>query len=63
MAGDIDDTTAAQVGHALVRWVTDEDPGGVARFAPGIDPTTVDDAKAARIGHVLADLLANLDNA
>ena len=63
MAGEIDDTTAAQVGHALLRWVTDEDPGGVARFAPGVDPTTVDDAKAARIGHVLADLLANLDNA
>lgn len=63
MAGDIDDTTAAQVGHALVRWITDEDPGGVARFAPGIDPSSIDDAKAARIGNVVVDLLAHIDTA
>ena len=61
MADELDDTTAAEIGHALVRWIVDEDPAGVARFAPGIDPGTVDDARAARVGSVLVDLLQHLD--
>ncbi|HEV3124345.1 MAG TPA: hypothetical protein VG266_07200 [Candidatus Dormibacteraeota bacterium] len=56
----LDDTTAAQVGHAFVRWVVNDDPAGVAGFVPDLDVTEVDDAKAARLGHALVDLLEHL---
>jgi hypothetical protein len=57
MAAELDDFTAAEIGHALVRYLVDEDPGGVARFIPELDPTEVDDAKAARIARTIVDLL------
>jgi hypothetical protein len=57
MAEELDDTTAAMIGHALVRYLVDEDPAGVARFIPDLDPAAVDDAKAARIAHTIVDLL------
>jgi hypothetical protein len=57
MPVELDDTTAAEIGHALVRYLVDEDPAGVARYIPDLDPTVVDDAKAARIAHTLVDLL------
>jgi hypothetical protein len=58
---DIDDTTAAQVGHAVIRFLIDEDPAGIARFTPNLAAADVDDAKAARIAHSLLDLLGQLD--
>ena len=58
---DVDDTTAAEVGHALVRFFIDEDPAGVMRFAPNLDATTIDDAKAARIGRSIVAMLQQLD--
>ena len=61
MADEIDDTTAAEVGHALVRWVINEDPAGVARFAPGLDAGGIDDARATRVGRTLVDLLQQID--
>jgi hypothetical protein len=61
MAEELDDTTAAEIGHALVRWLVDEDPAGVGRFAPDLDPGMIDDARAARIATVLVDLLQHLD--
>jgi hypothetical protein len=61
MPQDLDDTTAAEIGHALVRWVIDEDPGEVGRFAPDLDAAAVDDARAARIGHSLVDLLQRVN--
>jgi hypothetical protein len=61
MPDEIDDTTAAELGHALIRWLVDEDPAGVAHFAPDLDPSIVDDARAARIGNVLVDLLQHLN--
>jgi hypothetical protein len=60
MPDEIDDTTAAELGHALIRWLVDEDPAGVAQFAPDLDASVVDDARAARIGNVLVDLLQHL---
>lgn len=57
----LDDTTAAEIGHALLRWLVDEDPGGIARFVPELDPVDVDDAKAARVGRTVVDLLARLE--
>ena len=54
---ELDDTDAALVGHALVRWLVDEDPAGVARFVSDLDASTIDDAKAARIGHSVVELL------
>jgi hypothetical protein len=57
----IDDTTAALLGHALVRWITDEDPAGVARFVPDLEPQEIDDAKAARIGRTVMELLQRVD--
>ena len=36
-----------------------EDPAGVARYVPDLDPTVVDDAKAARIAHTMVELLRN----
>jgi len=59
MADEFDDTTAAEVGHALIRWLTDEDPAGAARFVPDLGP--VDDARAARVGRSLVELLQHLD--
>jgi hypothetical protein len=61
MPDEIDDTTAAELGHALIRWLVDEDPAGVGQFAPDLDPSIVDDARAARIGNVLVDLLQHLN--
>jgi hypothetical protein len=61
MPDAIDDTTAALVGHALVRWLIDEDPGSVATFVPDLDAGEVDDAKAARIGRTLVELLQRID--
>jgi hypothetical protein len=60
MLEEVDDSTAAQVGHALLRWVLNDDPASLTRFVPDLDPTTVDDARAARIGHALVDLLQQL---
>jgi hypothetical protein len=57
MADELDDFTAAEIGHALLRYLVDEDPANVGRFIPDLDPATVDDAKAARIAHTLVDLL------
>jgi hypothetical protein len=61
MPEELDDTTAAEVGHAMVRWLVDEDPAGVARFVPDLDPTIVDDARATRIARSLLELLQRLD--
>ena len=61
MPDELDDVTAAEVGHALLRWLVDEDPGGVGRFMPQVDPSDVDDAKAARIGRSVVELLERLD--
>lgn len=59
MPEEIDDTTAAEVGHALIRWLTNEDPAGVGRLLPDLGP--VDDARAARVGHAVVELLQHLD--
>ena len=61
MPDELDDVTAAQVGHALLRWLVNEDPAGVGRFLPDVDPSDVDDAKAARIGHTVVELLERLE--
>jgi hypothetical protein len=61
MPEEFDDTTAAELGHALVRWLIDEDPAGLARFVPGLDASAVDDARAARLAQSLVDLLQRLD--
>lgn len=61
MPDQLDDTTAAEIGHALLRWIVDNDPAGLARFVPDLDPGVVDDARAARIGNVLVDLLQHLN--
>ncbi|MGA8016272.1 MAG: hypothetical protein WCB85_10185 [Candidatus Dormiibacterota bacterium] len=57
---DIDDTTAAEVGHAVIRCLVNEDPGGIGRFLPAFAPSEVDDAKAARIGQAVIELLEQL---
>ncbi len=59
MPDELDDTTAAEVGHALIRWMTDEDPAGVARFVPDLGP--VDDPRAARVGQAVVALLRQID--
>jgi hypothetical protein len=57
--GELTDEHAAAFGHALVRWLTDEDPAGVARFFPDLDPHQVDDYAAADVGRaVLEDVVA-----
>jgi hypothetical protein len=61
MPVDLDDTTAALIGHALVRWITNEDPAGAARFFPDLEPAEVNDARAARIGQTVVDLLQRID--
>jgi hypothetical protein len=60
MPEELDDTTAALIGHALVRWLVNEDPAGLARFTPDLDPQAIDDAKAARIAQTLVELLQRL---
>jgi hypothetical protein len=60
MADELDDFTAAEIGHALVRYLVDEDPANVGRFIPDLDPATLDDAKAARIAYTLVDLLGKV---
>lgn len=57
MAEELDDTTAAEIGHALVRWVIDEDPAGIGRFAPDLNAGAFDDASAGRLGRSLVELL------
>lgn len=57
MPEEIDDTTAALVGHAMIRWLVDEDPGNVARFVRELNPSEVDDEKAARLGRTVVELL------
>ncbi len=59
MAQELDDTTAAEVGHGMIRWLVDEDPGDVARFLPNLEP--VDDARATRIGRAVVELLQHID--
>jgi hypothetical protein len=58
MPTELDDTTAALIGRALLRWLIDEDPANVGRFVPDLDMSMLDDAKAARIGHTIVDLLS-----
>jgi hypothetical protein len=60
MPQELDDTSAALIGHALVRWLIDEDPADLARFVPDLDAGAVDDAKAARIAHALVELLQRI---
>ena len=56
---DLTDEKAAEFGHTFIRWLTDEDPAGVARFFPDLDPHAVNDHAATEIGRsVLEDLLA-----
>jgi hypothetical protein len=56
---DLTDEHAAAFGHALVRWLIDEDPAGVARFFPDLDAHSVDDYAAADLGRaVLEDVVA-----
>ena len=56
---ELTDQQAAAFGHALLRWVTDEDPAQVARFFPDLDPHRLDDAEASDVGRaILEDLLA-----
>ncbi|MGA8015702.1 MAG: hypothetical protein WCB85_07275 [Candidatus Dormiibacterota bacterium] len=55
----LSDQKAAEFGHAFIRWLTDEDPAGVARLFPDLDPHRVDDQAAADLGRAaLEDLLA-----
>ncbi|HXA29037.1 MAG TPA: hypothetical protein VN193_09860 [Candidatus Angelobacter sp.] len=61
MTDEIDDTTAALVGHALVRWIVNEDPAGVDQYVPELEPSEIDDAKAARIGRTMVELLQRID--
>jgi hypothetical protein len=56
---DLTDEKASEFGHSLIRWLTDEDPAGVARFFPDLDPHAVNDTAASAIGRgVLEDLIA-----
>jgi hypothetical protein len=53
------DEKAAEFGHTFIRWLTDEDPAGVARFFPNLDPHGINDRDASDIGRaVLEDLVA-----
>lgn len=61
MPEDLDDQTAAAVGHALVRWLIDEDPGGIGNFLPDFVASNIDDAKAARIGSTVIELLQGIN--
>lgn len=56
---DLSADQAAAFGHAFLRWVTDDDPAGVARFFPDLAPQGVTDAEAGEVGRaILEDLLA-----
>jgi hypothetical protein len=56
---ELTDEKAAEFGHAFLRWLTDEDPAGVARYFPTLIPQEVKDDEASAIGRdVLEDLLA-----
>jgi hypothetical protein len=56
---ELNDEQATAFGHALLRWLTDEDPAKAARLFPNLDPHAVDDAEAASVGRaVLEDILA-----
>ena len=56
---DLTDEKAAEFGHTFIRWLTDDDPAGVARFFPNLDPHAVNDRDASDIGRaVLEDLIA-----
>jgi cobalamin biosynthesis Mg chelatase CobN len=60
--GELTDAQATAFGHALLRWLTDEDPAAVARFFPDLDPHQVDDRAAADVGRaVLEDVVADLE--
>jgi hypothetical protein len=56
---ELTDEQATAFGHALLRWLTDEDPAQAARLFPTLDPHSVADAGAADLGRsVLEDILA-----
>lgn len=56
---DLNDEKATEFGRAFIRWLVDEDPAGVARFFPDLDPHAIVDSKASEIGrYVLEDVLA-----
>jgi hypothetical protein len=56
---DLNDEKATEFGRAFIRWLVDEDPAGVARFFPSLDPHAIVDSEASEIGRfVLEDLLA-----
>ena len=56
---ELTDEKAAEFGHAFLRWLTDEDPAGVARYFPTLNPQEIKDDEASAIGRdVLEDLLA-----
>lgn len=56
---ELSDQQATAFGHAFLRWLTDEDPGEVARLFPNLDAHTVDDAAAGSLGRaVLEDVVA-----
>jgi hypothetical protein len=56
---ELTDEQAAAFGHAFLRWITDDDPAGIAHFFPDLDPHGIDDAEAADVGRsVLEDLVA-----
>jgi hypothetical protein len=56
---ELTDEKAAEFGRTFIRWLVDEDPAGVARFFPTLDPHAVTDADASDIGRaVLEDLVA-----
>ena len=61
MPQEPDDVTATELGHALIRWVVDEDPGGAANFLPDFIPADVDDEKAKRLGYSVLELLQRID--
>ncbi len=56
---ELTDEKAAEFGRTFIRWLTDEDPAGVARFFPDLDPHAVDDPGASDLGRaVLEDIIA-----
>jgi hypothetical protein len=56
---ELTEEKAAEFGHAFIRWLTDDDPAGVARFFPDLDPHAIDDSEASDVGRaVLEDLVA-----
>lgn len=56
---ELTDEKAAEFGRAFIRWLTDEDPAGVARYFPELDPHAVTDSAAADLGRaVLEDTVA-----